>query len=149
MCKVSIPFESKTNRNEALRRCIEFASAHSGVDDFTVARVMSLFLEQIADENSRGRPVMIPGFGLFTPYPDVRAFKRGGPKRCRVRFYPAMGYSQQVLYGSAPLPQLKSQWKVYIKNHAPHVGRTSKKRVFTSMKAFRDRLDAQMAAARG
>ena len=147
---VRIPSETKKCRNESLRRCIEFAASGSGSDEFQVAEIMSLFLEQLADENTKGRIVQIPGFGAFFPVPDTKVHDRGGVLRCRVRFHPSVGYQQQVKNGAPPQLSVLRRFKNYRTNHSAgdRVAGTSS-RVFTGMQKFREALSSQMSNARG
>jgi nucleoid DNA-binding protein len=146
---VRIPGESKASKNEALRNCIEFAASHSGVDEYKVAEIMTLFLEQVADEMTKGRVLQIPGFGAFFPVPDRHPPRKDQPRRCRVRFHPSVGFQQQVKYGSAPQDSVLRKFNNYRMNHSAgdrSAGHNS--RVFSAMKHFRDSIAQQYAHAR-
>lgn len=150
MCQVRLPWNVRGKKNESLARCVEYAAAHSGVDEFAFAKAMSYFLEQIADENTKGRPVMIPGFGIFIPVPDRHNAREGQAPRCRVKFHPSVGYAQQVRHGAPPLSVNSSRSRAYQQNHSGRetaIGNSA--RVFTAMHRFRRDIASQLANARG
>lgn len=149
MCLIRIPSETRTSKNEPLRRMIELAADRSGIDQYKVAEVMTWWLEQLADEVSKGRAVQIPGFGAFFPVPDKKPVRRDGVRRCRVRFHAAVGFQQQVKLGAPPQDGIARRYLTYRKNHSAGdnvSGHNS--RVFTALAAFRASIAQQLANAR-
>ena len=93
MCMVRIPQLSRA-AGAPLGRCLDKAAAECGVDTATLAIGFSKLWESIADENSMGECVQIPGFGLFGPK-LVRTRKSIAglePARCRPHFVPSRGF---------------------------------------------------------
>lgn len=62
---IRIPFASKSEQYEPLRACIERAAIESGLTEFQVANVMSLFLEELSEQMGKNKLVRIPCFGIF------------------------------------------------------------------------------------
>lgn len=150
MCLIRIPSETRTTKNESLRRMIDKATAETGVDNYLVANVLSWCLQELADEVTKGRIVQIPGFGAFFPVPDAKANNRDGVRRCRVRFHASVGFQQQVKLGAPPQNSVRQRYLTYRKNHSAGdnvAGNSS--RVFTAMDRFRESIAAQLAHARG
>lgn len=145
MSQVRIPYMSRREDMEPLQRCLAYAAREHGVTEFDVADIMSYFLEQITVELARGNMVSIPGWGCFAPMPrrDVR-----GDKHLLGYAYPAfsaaVGFRQEVKYGSPPRDDTVEKFRRYQRNHTrrTHFHR-ERQRVFTAASAFRERIAAQ------
>lgn len=130
---------------EPLQNAIEYVADRCGHSSHEIARIVSWFLEGLADEVTHGRVVRIPGFGMFAPVPKKTS--RDAHPRCRVVFSPALAFTRQVLYGAPPnlsgARALRNHRKChgYIDN--PPAGRTAE-RVFTAMEKMRADIDAQL-----
>ena len=150
MCIVRIPFLSRSEDGQALQRCIDHAAERSALDSVAVAQVMSLFLEAIADEVSRGKIVRLPGFGMFAPeaIPERhRKMSRDPTPRCKPVFVPSRGFRAQVGAGALTSSTRELRLKRYRKNHSSAQGRGAP-RVFMAMEAMRQQIDAQLAQSR-
>lgn len=143
---IKIPHFPKAEDARPLESCIEYACARTGVDHYTAVLFMTHFLDQLADEVTRGRTVSIPGFGMFAPY--LR--KPLGKDNVMVpRFSPSRGFREQVKWGSVPKLDGTRKFKNHQKNNAPaSQSRRGSMRVFTAMEAIRQAISAQMGHAR-
>lgn len=144
MSMICIPYLSKAADRVSLQRCIDTAAERSGVGADGVVVVMSLFLESIADELTKGRVVRIPGFGVFVPAPIPerhRRMSRNLRPRCKPVFSPSRGFRSQVALGLGPQPDIIRTLAQHRKNHA---GTTSTHRVFSAMEAMRQQVSAQL-----
>lgn len=144
MSMICIPYLSRAADRESLRRCLDLAAERSGVGADGVVRVMTLFLEAIADELTRGRAVRIPGFGVFVPAPiperDRRASRNLAP-RCKPVFSASRGLRAQVALGVGPSAE---NIRILKRHRSNHSNSTSTRRVFTAMAALRDQVSAQL-----
>jgi nucleoid DNA-binding protein len=141
---VRIPFLSKSSDRESLARCLDLAAERSGVGADGVVRVMTLFLEAIADELTKGRAVRIPGFGVFVPTPVPERhlrMSRDKTPRCKPSFSPSRGLRAQVALGAGPNPENVRILKRHRSNHANSTGT---RRVFSAMQALRQQVAAQL-----
>lgn len=144
---VRIPYLSSVEAGAPLQRCLDLAGDRSGVGVDGVVRVMTLFLEAIADEMTKGRVVRIPGFGLFAPAPIPlrhRKMSRDLTARTKPVFSPSRGLRAQVALGVGPKPENVRMLTRHRKNHQDS---TSTARVFTAMQTFRDQVAAQIGRA--
>lgn len=147
MSMIRIPYLSKAADRESLQRCIDLAADRSGVGADGVVRVMTLFLEAVADELTRGRAVRIPGFGVFVPAPiseKHRKMSRDMTPRCRPAFSPSRGLRAQVALGVGPRPE---NIRILRRHRSNHSNSTSSRRVFSAMRALRDQVAAQLGRA--
>ncbi len=146
MSYVRIPFDPDSDRSQPLKRCIERAATETGSNQFTVSIIMSLFLEEVAEQLVHGQVVSIPGFGLFAPKEIAERHRRmsGDPRpRCKPAFVPSRGFSQQVPHSVPPLPENQRRLGTYTKNHSnKHCGMSQ--RVYSSMEEFRVHLQRQL-----
>lgn len=148
---VKIPFLNKCADRASLARCLDLAAERSGVGADGVVVVMTLFLEAIADELTRGRVVRVPGFGVFVPAPipeKHRKMSRDMTPRCRPVFSPSRGLRAQVALGAGPRPENSRVLARHRKNHGTASG-TSARRVFSAMQAFRQQVAAQVVGRTG
>lgn len=99
---------------EPLKRCIDMAANRSGHSEEQVVAVMTLFLECIADEVTKGRAVSIPGFGMFVQ----SGKRRAGRTIHRPNFIPSKPFRDQVTFGTRPLPEVSKAAITYSRNHA-------------------------------
>lgn len=142
-----MPYLSKAADRESLQRCIDLAADRSGVGADGVVRVMSLFLEAIADEMTKGRAVRIPGFGIFVPAPIPerhRKMSRNLSARTKPVFSPSRGLRAQVALGAGPNPENVRILKRHRSNHANSTGT---RRVFSAMQALRQQVASQIGRA--
>ncbi len=141
---VKLPFLGKAADRESLRRCLDLAAERSGVGADGVVRVMSQFLEAIADELTKGRCVRIPGFGVFVPAPIPerhRRMSRNTSARCKPVFSPSRGLRAQVAMGLGPRPE---NLRILKRHRSNHSNATGSQRVFTAMAALRQQVAAQL-----
>lgn len=146
---IRIPYLSKNADRESLQRCLDLAGDRSGVGVDGAVRVISLFLEAIADELTKGRAVRIPGWGIYVPAPIPerhRRMSRDMTPRCKPVFSASRGLRAQVALGVGPKPENSRLLARHRKNHGTESG-TSTRRVFTAMQAFRDQVAAQLGRA--
>lgn len=147
MSMIRMPYLSKAADRESLQRCIDLAADRSGVGADGVVRVMSLFLEAIADEMTKGRAVRIPGFGIFVPAPIPerhRKMSRNLSARTKPVFSPSRGLRAQVALGAGPNPENVRILKRHRSNHANSTGT---RRVFSAMQALRQQVASQIGRA--
>ena len=62
---IRLPYLNNQKEGDPLRECIRKAVDEMGVDDFTVCRIMTYFMEELSNQVARGRIVRISGFGVF------------------------------------------------------------------------------------
>lgn len=144
---IRIPYLSRNTDRESLQRCLDLAGDRSGVGVDGVVRVMSLFFEAIADELTKGRPVRIPGWGIYVPAPvpeKHRRMSRNLTPRCKPVFSPSRGLRAQVALGAGPRPENVRILKRHRNNHA---NATGPRRVFSAMQALRQQVAAQLGRA--
>jgi nucleoid DNA-binding protein len=141
-----IPFESKSDTGRPLKDVLLRTASECGYTHYEVARVMTFFLEHLADEVTAGKVVRIPGFGAFGAWliETASALARDPRPRCRPVFSPARGFQEQVRYAAPPNRGPKERLMRHRRNHAPATHRDrSHSRVFTSMDAFRRMLSVE------
>ncbi len=144
-----MPYLSKAADRESLQRCIDLAADRSGVGADGVVRVMSLFLEAIADEMTKGRAVRVPGFGIFVPAPIPERHRRASRNltpRCKPVFSPSRGLRAQVALGVGPRPE---NIRALTRHRANHSSSTGTERVFSAMAALRQQVAAQIVGRTG
>lgn len=144
--KFRIPFLSDRDQAQPLKDIIDFAADRTGLDDYRVSKVLSYLLEGIADQVSLGRTVRLPGFGVFAPYLDDRPAyraRRVGPV-CIPKFSPARGFRAQVMLSAPANDAGKRDLETHRRNHSVSERRYSSRRVFMSMKQFRDDIARQL-----
>lgn len=144
---IRIPFLSRSADGAALQRVLDMTAERSGVGVEQVAIAMSLLLEGIADELTKGRCVRIPGFGTFVPEPIPerhRKMSRNPRPRCKPLFLPSRGFKAQVAMGLGPLPENLTKIRRHEKNHAG-TSEDRGHRVFTAMAAFRRQISSQLS----
>ncbi|MBK8099594.1 MAG: HU family DNA-binding protein [Planctomycetes bacterium] len=147
MSMIRIPYLSKAADRESLQRCLDISAERSGVGADGVVRVMTLFLEAVADELTRGRAVRIPGFGVFVPAPIPerhRRMSRDLTHRCRPVFSPSRGLRAQVALGAGPNPE---NIRILKRHRSNHANSTGTRRVFSAMQALRQQVAAQLGRA--
>lgn len=145
-CNIRVPFLAKAEQSLPLQRALDLAATKVGLSQYSMAIAMSYFFEQLADEVARGRVVRVPGFGVFAPVLDERPqymVRRGGP-RCVPRFSAAKGFRQEVMLTAPPSRAGKTALKAHSSNHRVSDQRYTSARVFTSMRAIRDQIAAQL-----
>ena len=144
--KFRIPFLSDHEQARPLRDIIDFTAERTGLDDYRISKVLSYLLEGVADQVSLGKTVRLPGFGVFAPYLDERSAyqaRRVGPV-CIPKFSPARGFRAQVMLSAPANDAGKRDLEAHRRNHSVSVRRYSSRRVFTSMKQFRDDITRQL-----
>lgn len=124
---------------EPVKRCIEMAANRSGHSEEQVVAIMTLFLECVADEVTKGRAVSIPGFGMFV---QSSAF-RCGKLSFRPNFIPARPFRDQIKFGTRPVHEVKKAAITYSRNNAR--GGDSGSRAFAVLKRIRDTVTAQVS----
>lgn len=147
MSMIRIPYLSKAVDRASLQRCLDMSAERSGVGADGVVRVMTLFLEAIADELTRGRAVRIPGFGVFVPAPIPERHRRASRNlapRCKPVFSPSRGLRAQVALGVGPRPE---NIRILKRHRSNHSNATGSQRVFTAMAALRQQVAAQLGRA--
>lgn len=123
-----------------LKRCIELAANRTGHSEEQVVAVMTLFLEALADEVTKGRAVSIPGFGMFVQS-GVQRFQK---VRYRPNFIPSKPFRDQVTFGTRPLPEVRKAANGYSRNHAR--GGDSGARTFAVLERIRKAVTSQVLA---
>lgn len=144
---VKLPMFPKAADAKPLERCIEYASSKTGVDHYTAVLFMTHFLEQLADETTKGNAVSIPGFGLFAPVFVQRGNRPGGVRvtdRVIPRFSPSQAYRNQVKVGCPPD---RAQTLRYHQHRDAQYGEP-RARVFTAMENVRESISKQLGHAR-
>jgi nucleoid DNA-binding protein len=142
---VKIPMFPKAEDAKPLERCIEYASAKTGVDHYTAVLFLTHLLDQLADETTKGNVVSIPGFGLFAPVFMQRGKRPGaGADHVRPRFSPSQAYRNQVRVGCAPE---RAQTLRFRQHHDAQYGQP-RARVFTAMENIRESISKQLGHAR-
>jgi len=147
MSMIRIPYLSKAADRASLQRCLDMSAERSGVGADGVVRVMTLFLEAIADELTRGRAVRIPGFGVFVPAPIPERHRRASRNptpRCKPVFSPCRGLRAQVALGLGPQPE---NIRILKRHRSNHSDATGTRRVFSAMQALRQQVAAQLGRA--
>ena len=147
MCYVQIPFLSKSEDAEPLKRCIEAACAKTGISQYAGITLMSFFLEEVAAQVTKGHVVNIPGFGIFAPKEDARpsSVARWGKGRTKPVFSPSRGFREEVRWGAPPSELTEKKVIRHRRNHSLGSGNSrSASRVFTAMRAMRENITAQM-----
>lgn len=146
---IRVPFCSRGDKLRALQDVLDATARDTGYSSYEVARLMSFFIENVADEVTRGHVIRLPGFGLFGPWLDQRKWvlARWHPIHpvCRPVFVASRGFRQQVRYGSLPDPAAKQAIERARRNHS--IGSRPDKqhsRVFTAQAAFRAQIERQM-----
>ena len=124
-----------------LKRCIELAANRSGRSEEQVVEVMTLFLEAIADEVTKGRAVSIPGFGMFVQS-GVQRFQK---VTFRPNFIPSKPFRDQVTFGTRPDPTVRRAANFYSRNHA-RGGGDKGGRAFAVLERIRKAVTAQVNA---
>jgi len=114
---ICIPFVGKSKRYDALRRCVVSAADQSVMSEWQVARVMTLFIQAIADEVATGNPVRIPGLGMFTPW--CWTAKTSGKQTMQPRFVPSRVFRLQVKHFCPVSDAMNKQSESYRRSHHP------------------------------
>lgn len=136
---IRLPFLHR-HRAVPLKKCIEMTARDSGYSEPEVARIMTYFLESIADEVSKGRAISIPGFGMF-----VQTCIRWNRKTLyRPGFIPARGFRNQVRLGLRPDAVTTKAKQTYKDNQTGALDKEKGDRTFTVMQRFRDSISAQL-----
>lgn len=137
---IPIPFSTVQEQYLPLVACVEYAAAHSGLSEYKVAQVMSLFLEELAEQVASGRVVKVPCFGAFA----ARTVPRWGT--VRAKFCPAAVFSQTVNRRAPRNPELGATYDKYRHKQRPGRrrgdARRERARVSTGMAQFRKTLAA-------
>lgn len=148
---VKIPMFPKAEDAKPLERCIEHASRKTGVDHYTAVLFMTHFLDQVADEVSKGRTVSIPGFGLFAAVWRRIQLPQGLVERMLPRFSPSRGFRNQVEL-TCPMDMHGSGTRKFHrhKSNQRTLGgsRSRSDRVFTAMENIRESISKQLGHAR-
>lgn len=144
--KHQIPFLSDRAQALPLQDIIDFIALETGIDTYRASRMVSFFLEGIADQLSMGKTVRLPGFGIFAPFLDDRpqyCTRRPGPV-CLPKFSAAKGFRAQVMT-SAPANQAgKRDLENHRRSHSVSEENYSARRVFQSMAYFRRDIARQL-----
>ena len=144
--KFQLPFFSKRAHAQPLKDIVDFAANETGLDTYQVCRVMSFFLEGIADQLSLGRTVRFPGFGVFAPYLDDRPqyrSRRPGPV-CIPKFSAAKGFRAQVMTSAPANDAGKRDLENHRRSHSVSEKHYSTRRVFRTMAYFRQEIARQL-----
>ncbi len=141
--RVHVPFMSKSAQGKPLQDAIHLAAQEMGVSDHFAANLMTYVLEDIAAQVCNGKVVRIPGFGIFTAY-GYTPRKKGIEPYCLPSFVGSKPFRNQL---RQCLPHRRHNNKAIDNyrqtNHGSSRAKSDTGRVFTSMKAFRTRVDAQ------
>lgn len=132
---------------EPLNNVVARTSYSCGRSRYEVARILTFFIEYLAEEIARGRVVSIQGFGAFGAWLDERkcVLAKDPVPRCRPEFSPARGLRETVAL-TAPFSRVGKRKLInHRKSHSlgSRATRTSS-RVFTSAQAIREAIDAQL-----
>ncbi len=144
---IKIPFLSKSEDAEPLKRAIESACSKAGLSQYTATIFLTHFLEEVARQVSMGRVVNIPGFGVFGPFLDERrsSVGRWGEGRSKPVFSAARGFREEIRWSGPHHPDVKKKIIRHRRNHALGSGESSSgSRVFTAMNAIREDIAAQL-----
>lgn len=123
---------------ESIKRCIEMAANRSGHSEEQVVQVVTLFLESVADEVTKGRAVSVPGFGMFVQ----SAVSKLGRVWFRPNFIPSKPFRDQIRFATRPDEAVKLQARRYSRNHAR--GGDSGRRAFAVLQRIRDAVTSQV-----
>jgi nucleoid DNA-binding protein len=134
---------SKSAQGKPLQDAVHRAAQEMGVSDHFAANLMTYWLEEVAAQVDRGKVVRIPGFGIFTAY-GYTPRKKGIPPYCLPSFVGAKPWRNEL---RQCLPFRRHNNKAIDNyrqtNHGTSRAKSDTSRVFTTMKAFRERIDAQ------
>jgi hypothetical protein len=146
---VKIPMFPKAEDAKPLERCIEHASRKTGVDHYTAVLFMTHFLDQVADEVSKGRTVSIPGFGLFAAVLRKIPLPEGLVSKMLPRFSPSRGFRNQVEL-TCPMDMTGTKKFYRHRSNQRTIGgsRSLSDRVFTAMENIRESISKQLGHAR-
>lgn len=144
---VRIPHFSRSEDAAPLRDCLRHAAQASGLDEAQVAILVSHFFESIVAEVAKGRPVRLPGFGMFVAarVDHAAALARDPTPRCLPRFSPSRAFSQEVRWSAIPDDTGKRLLASHRRSHATgsHPDKQHS-RAFTAQAAFRRSIEAQL-----
>lgn len=129
MSLVRIPFYSKAESSEPLRRCVTSTATEMGMSEYTVLLLVNDFLDQLAYQVSIGRTVRLPGFGIFAP----KFF--ASSQTCAPRFSASRGFRLQTRHSAPPHTDGGNDLKRHAKR-ASDPTRGITQRVFTSRSAI-------------
>jgi nucleoid DNA-binding protein len=105
--RVRIPFLNRSEDHAPIQECVMYAAEKAGIDSLTVATVMSLFFEEIAEHVADNKIVRIPGFGAFGPKTRFRKVpsKFTGDLSCAYpAFVPSSSFKREVRFRVPPSP---------------------------------------------
>jgi len=127
---------------KVLERILVNSARSMDMTPHEVALVMAHFLENLADELSKGRVIRLPGFGMFAPV-AVEHRKQSGVMKVYPSFSPAVGLRNQVDVCCPPNKAGVIALTKHRKRHHP-ASRKDKvgSRVFTAMKKLRQNINA-------
>lgn len=121
-----------------LKRVIQDTANRGGYSEDQVVHLMTLFLEGIADEVTKGRAVSIPGFGMFVQ----SSIQRFGKISFRPNFIPSKPFRDQIKFGTRPDMDVRRMSTNYSRNHAR--GGDSGSRAFAVLARLRRAITAQV-----
>lgn len=128
---------------QGFRDVIDDAARAAGVDDVTMLRHMSYFVEALADRVARGSIVTIPGFGKIAACYLARPGHHAG-KRMRPKFVAHAGFRHQVVLCAPVSTKGNDALSKYHSKHAYDSAQLTS-RPFKAMQKIRDDIKAQMA----
>jgi len=141
--KISIPFMPKSVKAQPTVRCVQHAARNMGVSEHFALNLVAHFLEKVGEETAAGRVVRIPGFGIFGTHLFIPK-KKGKEPYCMPSFSAARPFREEVFQCCTPsMAQDKALRNHRKSNHLTSGAKKNTARVFTAMKAMRDRVDAQ------
>lgn len=141
MPTIRMPFVSEGD-SRPLAKCVIAGAQSVGLSPQSFAIGMTHFLETLASEVSKGRCILISGFGKFGIYiPKSR--KDDDIPTPHPQFQPAKAFRNEVAFTAPPNQSAHDEMVRYRHRQHPSV-RPDKdgSRVFTAMAATRDRLIA-------
>ena len=100
---VHVPYAGESKKSQPVMACVKHAAENVGCSEWLAAKVMSIFLDEVCEQVSKGNTVRIPGFGCFgvnATEPDD-----GGPERHYPAFSAARGLRNQMFFNSMCNPR--------------------------------------------
>lgn len=144
---VRIPFFSKSEAAAPLRDVLKHAADESGLDERQVAILLSHLLEGVVAQVAKGRPVRLPGFGMFVAarVDHPAALAKDPSPRCLPRFSPSRAFMQEVRWSAIPDDKGKRLLASHRRSHSTNSHPTkAHSRAFTAQAAFRRSIEAQL-----
>ncbi|MBI3817445.1 MAG: hypothetical protein HY286_02050 [Planctomycetes bacterium] len=140
-------YGKKSKHAEPLYGIFRRTARDSGLHDYQAAKIVSFFLEHLADELADGNIIRIPAFGIFAPWAnEKKCLLARGLYRAAPVFVPARTLRKQVALSAPYNNRTKPTVTRYRSNHRLNA-RPKKKndKVYLSMQALRNDIERQLA----